>query len=371
MKVTLREKKIKYGRRSLYLDFYPPVTVDAARTRREFLSLYIFEKPKDELERAHNKETRILAQNVAAKRQLELQAGQHGFLTKNSRRSDFLDYFKKEMAKHDTTASTLNSWYCAFMYLSDYCNGSLQMQQLDRRFVEDYRKHLLNCRTRSSDKKNLARNTAAGLFQRFCSVVKKAYKDKLLPENPAEDVPQIELEDTSRDYLTIEELQKLAATEYELPKSLRRAALFSALTGLRFSDIQALTWNNVRAHSESDHFIEFRIRKTGDHLTLPISDEAVELMGTRGAGTDKVFAGLEYNPGMTNKIGRWAIAAGIGKPITFHCFRHTFATAQLTLGTDLYTVSKLLGHKNVTQTQVYARIIDEKKREAAGKIKLK
>lgn len=64
------------------------------------------------------------------------------------------------------------------------------------------------------------------------------------------------------------------------------------------------------------------------------------------------------------------IRAGIDKHITFHCARHTYATLQLTLGTDIYTVSKLLGHKSLKTTEVYVNIIDEKKREAANRIKL-
>ena len=49
----------------------------------------------------------------------------------------------------------------------------------------------------------------------------------------------------------------------------------------------------------------------------------------------------------------------------FHTARHTFATMGLTLGTDLYTVSKLIGHKSIATTQVYAQIIDKKKDEAS------
>ena len=65
-------------------------------------------------------------------------------------------------------------------------------------------------------------------------------------------------------------------------------------------------------------------------------------------------------------IRRWVKRAGIGKKISFHNARHSFATLALTNGVDIYTVSKLLGHKSLETTEIYARVIDEKKRQAVG-----
>ena len=56
--------------------------------------------------------------------------------------------------------------------------------------------------------------------------------------------------------------------------------------------------------------------------------------------------------------------------LAFHCFRHTYATLQLSNGTDLFTVSKMLGHTNVRTTQRYTKVVDEKKENAADAIKI-
>ncbi len=56
-------------------------------------------------------------------------------------------------------------------------------------------------------------------------------------------------------------------------------------------------------------------------------------------------------------------SVGIKKHLTFHCSRHSYATMLLTLGADLFTTSKLLGHKNIETTQIYAKIVDQKKVE--------
>ena len=62
-------------------------------------------------------------------------------------------------------------------------------------------------------------------------------------------------------------------------------------------------------------------------------------------------------------LGEWMQEAGIQKHITYHCSRHTAATLLLTLGADLYTVSKILGHQSIRMTEVYAKIVDKKKIE--------
>ena len=96
MKVFLRNKNISDGRSTLYLDFYPPIPhpLTGKATRREFLKLYVYQKPKGEAEREHNKDTKLLAENVRAQRQIAIQNGNFGFMMPSNKKQDFLQYFK-------------------------------------------------------------------------------------------------------------------------------------------------------------------------------------------------------------------------------------------------------------------------------------
>ena len=198
-------------------------------------------------------------------------------------------------------------------------------------------------------------------------MLKVAYKNKMIRENINDYFDKIEYEDVKKEYLTKEELGKLVSTPCEIPV-LKNASLFSCMTGLRLGDILQLTWNDIEQSSDGKYCIRIRTEKNKTEAILPISDETLELCGERSEG--KVFKGFKRSMSH-HPLRKWIKQAGINKKISFHCFRHTFATLQLAMGTDIYTVSKMLTHKNLSTTQIYLSIVDSKKRKAANRISLK
>ena len=116
--------------------------------------------------------------------------------------------------------------------------------------------------------------------------------------------------------------------------------------------------------------MNFTQQKTKGVEYTPISEQAYQLCGEQKEGEVLVFAGLPDPSWINRPVKKWVEAAGITKHITFHCFRHSYATLQLAGGTDIYTVSKMLGHKKVTTTQLYAKIVDAKKNAAADAIQI-
>jgi len=177
-------------------------------------------------------------------------------------------------------------------------------------------------------------------------------------------VKGIKKPETKREYLTIQEVKKLYKTKCS-NQEVKDAFIFSCFTGLRYSDVINLTWNNI-----SNDKIEFKQRKTGGVEYLPISQTAKDILVKRqkGKNKSKLIFNVPTKVGIFKHIKNWVKDAGIKKRVSFHTARHTFATMTLTQGVDLYTVSKLLGHKDISTTQVYAKIIDSKKDEAVHKL---
>ena len=380
-KVKLRQKKISKGRKSLYLDFYPPVPhpETGKPTRREFLGLYIFEKPKTPFDKQHNSETLKIAESIRQKRENFLNKPEiyseyekEQLRKKELGEQNFIEYFRKLANKRK--ASNYDNWISALNYIEAFTNGKLKFADLNEKFLENLKEYLLTTKSKKSNKTTLSQNSAVSYFNKVKAALRQAYKDGILQYDLNAKVKPIKAAETRREYLTIEELNKLVKTPCN-NDLLKRAALFSALTGLRFSDIQKMVWGELEYIEGQGYFLNYRQKKTKVVEVLPISEQAYGI--TKGKKNPKdmpqdkpVFEGLKYSAYHNKHLFQWILRAGITKDITFHCFRHTFATLQLSHGTDIYTVSKMLGHRELKTTQIYAKIVDDTKRKAADKIKL-
>lgn len=252
--------------------------------------------------------------------------------------------------------------------MKNWEKANVRFADIDREWLEDLKYYFVH-EAKTKQGQTLSKNSCVSYFNKIKAALKEAAKDGIILRNPAEDVDGIKEAETKREFLTLEELKSAVKAYCEIDV-LKNAFIFSALTGLRFSDIEKLTWGEIQYSKENGNYIRFKQKKTKGQETLPIAEDALKYMGERKEGNEKVFKDLTYSDFNNAKLREWMIRAGVKKHITFHCARHTYATLQLTLGTDIYTVSKLLGHKSLKTTEVYAKIIDEKKIEAANRIKL-
>jgi integrase len=376
IKVKLREKKISGNRQSLYLDFYPaiPHPETGEPTRREFLGLYVFAKSKSPFDKQHNKETLQLAEQIRQKRENHLNKPEiytgyekEQLKIKEQGEQNFVAYFKSLADKRK--ASNYDNWVSAYNYLETFTKGNLKFADLNEKFFNEFKEYLLTTKSKKSSKTTLAQNSAVSYFNKVKATLKQAYKDGYLTTDLNGKIEPIKQTETRRNFLTIEELNSLVKAECNNPL-LKRAALFSALTGLRFSDIKNLVWGNIEYINNEGYILKITTQKTKSVENIPISEQAYSLLGEPNQPTDSVFEGLNYSAYQNKRLYQWIGAAGITKDITFHCFRHTFATLQLSKGTQITTLQKMLTHKDLKTTMIYAKVLDRTKREAADKIQL-
>lgn len=324
--IRLRTRKTPTGLTSLYLDIY----LNGKRSY-EYLKLYLIPEKSRE-DKRKNTETMKLAEAIRAKRVVELQNGEFGFKSQFKEDTLFFDYYEAMCEKRFQTKDSKGNWgnwRSCLKHIEKYePNRKITFADITPEWVQGFRDYLENdaCawgndyRDRIKDHK-LARNSRLSYFNKLRACLNQAYDERIIASNPMRGIDGFKPEEGTRMYLTLEEVRRLADTpcEYE---SVKRAFLFSCLTGLRRSDIIKMTWGEVQEQSGFTRII-FRQKKTKGQEYLDITPQAAELMGKRGKPTDPVFDNI-HSPTCSNEaIKRWVLRAGIQKEITFHCTRHS------------------------------------------------
>lgn len=365
--VYLRSRPRKDGTLALFLR----ASVNGAR-KDEYLKLYLVPE-RTKADREKNRETLALAESIKAQRIVELQQMKFGIDAPIVKDVLFYDYMQTIIDRKDGTTKT--SWQNCRAHLLRYePNLKLKIGDITPRWVQGFRDYLdekamqwaIDDRKREVDPKPIAQGTKALMFQKVCTVFNLAVKEGVLARNPSLNVERFKEPESDREFLSVEEMRHLATVPAP-SEVLGRAFFFSCLTGLRWSDIEKLTWHEVQKVGDVTRIV-FKQKKTRSQEYLDINDQAVALMGDRGEDSARVFPGLGAIQQARIGIAAWVKSAGINKHITFHCARHSFAIMMLDAGVDLYTLSKLMGHKSIESTQVYAKILDKHKQAAITRI---
>lgn len=373
MGVQLREKKLGNGQVSFYLDIY-----HNKKRWYEFLDIHAAKTRPS----AADQEKKRLAIEIKIRRENELIVNDHGLVDKGKKKGDFVQWYAQYNIdrKLDNThnRSTLK-------HLVDYQDGRpLPFNSITPEWINKYiQNHLL---------KKVSNNTAFDYIRNMFTALEDAVRQDIISTNPFRKIPRHERmkrKPIFRNAFTLDELQILANTPLPAEPQYKQAYLFSCFTGLRWSDVNPLRWTEIITKTikgKKEWFIHFEQEKTEDIEYLPLSDLAVEILKARKTEQqieleEGKAASLFVFPNCKEKdmvkhsthkrmdyyLKNWADDAGIGrKRMHFHSARHTFATNVLENSPegDLWTVSKLLGHKSISATQIYAHVRDSRKTAA-------
>lgn len=423
--VRLREKPLKDGVKSLYLDIYQ----DGQR-HYEYLKLYI-NPGTDPITRKKNKAAMDAARVIQAKRLVEIQSGVANIMTADKRRIRFVDYYNEYYNTRPNISDKYkaSASYALYRWIN-FAGEDVLLSKITPEMLIEFGKYLgsvhnmfrsrkvkifpgegreggyiptkeaedliweLSCHQKKSystisretgieigtigyihrrlvsgsKERTLTDATIHSYFKFVTAVLNKASSKGLIAVNPVAALEMRERpqgQSPEKTFLSLDEVSRLIDTPCPAYPILKNMFLFACFTGLRCSDVKALTWKKV-----DDNMIGTTMQKTQKAIYIPISNNARRWLPERGSAgpEDKVFTGYPTINTVCRTIDKWAKDAGIDKHVTFHIARHTFATLTLEYGADLYTVSKLLGHQRVTTTQIYAKIVDKKKEEAVNLI---
>lgn len=368
--IRLRKRLLKDGRQTLYLDLY-----HNGKREYEYLKLYLIPE-KSRADKETNKQTMKLAEAIKAKRIVDYQNGKFGF-HQPEHNIRFFDYYSAMCEKRKgapESRGNWGNWYSCYKHLKIYeKNEDITFDDITPEWVQGFKDYLENDAKawspryeRELEYHPLSRNSKLSYFNKLRACIHQALADGVISDNPLRGVDNFKAEESKRMYLTIDEIKAITAADCPAP-GVKRAFLFSCLTGLRRSDIQKMTWGEVHQQGEFVRII-FKQKKTSGQEYIDITPQAAELMGERRKPTDKVFYDFLSASPTNHAIKEWMLRAGITKEITFHCARHTFAVMMIDLGTDIYTVSKLLGHRELSTTQIYAKVLDKNKQAAVMNI---
>ena len=361
--VTLRTRPLKNGMLSYYLDYYPGYRDQETMKsiRHEGLNIYIYANPKNERERNFNATMSEKAEAIRCRRFESIVNDRYDFFDRHKLKADFLEYYRRQLRKHD------QKWEFVYHHFYNFVHGKCTFEEIDIDLCNKFREYLLNAKQLRRDGR-ISKNSASGYWSTFRGLLKILYRNQLIKTNINDFLDKIETEDTPKDYLSGEELYKLAETPCKKP-ILKTAALFSCLTSLRISDILSLQWHEIVDFAAGGKCVHTITQKTKTEDIIPISDEALQLIGYSPEKTGLVFKGLKRS-WTQHPMKEWIRKAGITKNITFHSYRRTYATLQGAAGTDIRTIQSNMAHKSITTTQRYMKVVDSNKREASNRISL-
>jgi integrase len=210
-------------------------------TRREYLKLKVFDHPADDFQKKQNQLNREIAEKIFLKRMNGLMLEENNLFNKDVLEGNFYQFAKSFIHKKERREIDAEHYKSALKYLHLMAGLNIKFRHIDESFLEKFKDFLLTTHTLKSKVKFLDKNTAGSYFNKFCNIVERAFIENHLQYNPVLKVDKIPYVETSRQYLTEEEIEMLKQTPID-DKVVYDAGMFAILTGLRFGAIQSLKW---------------------------------------------------------------------------------------------------------------------------------
>ncbi|UDQ56158.1 site-specific integrase [Chryseobacterium indologenes] len=270
--------------------------------------------------------------------------------------------FKRLVDKEERSQGTYNKYITVYNHLTEfikerYHREDMAFRELTADFIREFDFYLRY-------DKQCAHNTVWIYTMPVIALAELAIKKGLIRDNPFEDY-EISMEETDRGYILKEDVEKLMMCQvphkrYELVKDI---FIFSCFTGLAYADIKKLTRSNIQSFFDGHQWIISRRKKSDVASNVRLMEIPKRIIEKyQGTTRNEFIFPVPTNATCNTHIGKLVEKAEIitEQKVTFHTARHTFGTMFLTEGVPLESLSKMMGHKNISTTQIYAKITSQK-----------
>ena len=275
---------------------------------------------------------------------------------------DYIITLQKLIGKENSYATyqkyVLAKKYFQEFLLKEYKVADISIKQVNHLMVTGFSDFL-------KIEKNYGHNTAIKLLQKLKKITSNAIKNGWVVKDPFAEIT-FNIKEVIRPYLTEKELGKLIDfnSNFDRLNRVKDFFLFSCFTGLAYIDIKQLKRREIE-EIENGLWIKTHRQKTGNRSNVPLLKIPLDIINKYvvldALNPDDPVLPIMSNQKLNAYLKELADMCEIKKELTFHVARHTFATTvTMTFGVPMESVSKMLGHKKISTTQIYARIVDSK-----------
>jgi site-specific recombinase XerD len=358
MAVNLTKRKNANGTTSLIIDYR-----HQGKRYREFLNHLQLCKPASPADREFNKRNLQLAEAIRVTKAAELQGSDYNVETVIDTNTSVIAWMNEYIESY--TKADKRNMSGALGRFEDFLASKkikrLTFKSIDVFLIEDFIEYL---------EKHQKGEGPISYYKRFKKMLKHAYRKGYLKTNVLDKVERVcHGKAAKKDVLSIPEIQLLSQTPINSPE-VRKAALFSCVTGLAWVDVKKLTWSQIKLQTKTIEFVRSKQKKDNVTYTNPLNDTAITLLG-EPQDPDKLVFDLPTPDGANATLKDWVKRAKIDKKITWHNLRHSFGTNLIYNNIDILTTSKLLGHASTKHTERYIKASEEMLRSGTDKINIK
>jgi site-specific recombinase XerD len=235
-----------------------------------------------------------------------------------------------------------------------YQKVDMPIRDVDFQFVTDYEVYLKSvC--------GCGHNSTVKHLRYLKQIITNALKNRYISIDPFDDYT-LGYKPVKKEFLIEPEIKKLMNKKFESKRleEVRDVFLFQIFTGLAYIDAANLSEDNIIEDGFGQKWIQLTRQKSSVQANIPLLDIPLSILKKyKGLENGKLLP-IHTNQKMNEYLKEIASLCGINKRLTTHCGRHSFGTIMLTKGVSIESVSKMLGHTNITTTQIYAKVLNQK-----------